>query len=362
MNIHLERLEKLRSLLPKAECDAFLINHPANLNYYTGYSGDSAYLLITAENSCFFTDGRYTTQAAAEIPAAIDLIRIAAFKDLGCYIKDKQSIKDLGADENQLCAGNWFKLQQEITPCKLKAAADTLSEPRLHKDNDELKLLRRAVKIAEKALHNSLNLLQPGTRESDLAAEIEYQIRLGGGERAAFPLIIASGPRSALPHGVASDRLINHGDIVTIDFGACFKGYHSDQTCTYFLEEPEADVRQAYETIYRAQEIGLAALKEKITGMELDRVVREYITDAGMGREFSHGTGHGIGLEIHEAPSISQHSQAGELEKGMVFTIEPGCYFPNRWGIRIEDTVYLATDGADKLTTIDKRLENMIIA
>jgi Xaa-Pro aminopeptidase len=361
MKIHLKRLEKLRSLLPKAKCDAFLINHPANLNYYTGYSGDSAYLLVTAEKSCFFTDGRYTTQAAAEIPTAIDLIRIAAFKDLGRYVKEERTVKNLGADENQICAGNWFKLQQEITPCELKAAAAVLSEPRLHKDKDELKLLRRAVEIAESALQNSLSLLQPGTRESDLAAEIEYQIRLGGGERAAFPLIVASGPRSALPHGVASDRLINHGDIVTIDFGACYKGYHSDQTCTFFLQEPEADVRQAYEIIYQAQEIGFAALKEKITGLELDRIVREYIADAGMGREFSHGTGHGIGLEIHEAPSISQHSQAGELEPGMVFTIEPGCYFPNRWGIRIEDTIHLSVDGTEKLTTIDKRLENMVI-
>ncbi|MCD6269343.1 MAG: aminopeptidase P family protein, partial [Deltaproteobacteria bacterium] len=220
MNAHLKRLEKLRSLLLPAECDAFLINHSANLNYYTGYSGDSAYLLITAEKNCFFTDGRYTTQAAAEIPASIDLIRIAAFKDLGRYIRGKRTLKRLGADENQLCAGSWFKLQQEISPCEIKAVAATLSKPRLHKDKHELKLLRRAVTIAENALQNSLHLLQPGTRESDLAAEIEYQIRLGGGERAAFPLIVASGPRSALPHGVASDRLINHGDIVTIDFGA----------------------------------------------------------------------------------------------------------------------------------------------
>jgi len=361
MNAHLKRLEKLRSLLLPAECDAFLINHSANLNYYTGYSGDSAYLLITAEKNCFFTDGRYTTQAAAEIPASIDLIRIAAFKDLGRYIRGKRTLKRLGADENQLCAGSWFKLQQEISPCEIKAVAATLSKPRLHKDKHELKLLRRAVTIAENALQNSLHLLQPGTRESDLAAEIEYQIRLGGGERAAFPLIVASGPRSALPHGVASDRLINHGDIVTIDFGACFKGYHSDQTCTFFLQEPEKEVRQAYETIYRAQEIGFTALKDKITSRELDRIVREHITSAGMGREFSHGTGHGIGLEIHEAPSISQHSQDGELEPGMVFTIEPGCYFPHRWGIRIEDTIHLSDCGAEKLTTIDKGLDKMIL-
>ncbi len=361
MSPHLQRLEKLRLLLSAAECDAFLINHPANLNYYTGYSGDSAYLLISAEKNQFFTDGRYTTQALAEIPGTIDLIQITKFQDLCHHIRDDRSIKQLGIDENQLSAGSWFKLEEEIAPGKLKAAAAHLSRPRLHKDKSELKLLRQAVEIAENALHSSLKLLQAGTRESDLAAEIEYQIRLGGGQRAAFPLIVASGPRSALPHGVASDRLINHGDIVTIDFGACYQGYHSDQTCTFFLKEPESAKQKAYTTIYQAQQLGFAALTEKITGPELDRVVREYITGAGMGREFSHGTGHGIGLEIHEAPSISQHSQAGELEEDMVFTIEPGCYFPNRWGIRIEDTVHLTAHGAKKLTTIDKRLENMIV-
>lgn len=361
MNPHLKRLEKLRRLLPEAGCDAFLINHPANLSYYTGYSGDSAYLLISAEKNHFFTDGRYTTQAVAEIPGAIDLIQITTIQDLCRHIKDDKSIKQLGVDENQLSAGNWLKLEKEIAPAKLKTAAARLSRPRLHKDKSELTLLRRAVEIAESALQSSLKQLQAGTRESDLAAEIEYQIRLGGGERAAFPLIVASGPRSALPHGVASDRLINHGDLVTIDFGACYKGYHSDQTCTFFLKEPEKDVQKVYEAVYQAQEIGFAALEEKITGPGLDRVVREYLTKAGLGREFSHGTGHGIGLEIHEAPSISQHSRAGELEKDMVFTIEPGCYFPNHWGIRIEDTVHLTDSGAEKLTTIDKRLENMII-
>lgn len=361
MNTYFNRLEKLCDLLYGAGCDAFLINHPANLNYYTGYSGDSAYLLVAAEKSCFFTDGRYTTQAASEIPTDLDLVRIGTFKDLCEHIKNKPEIKRLGIDENKLCAGNWLKLKQQISTCELKARAATLSRPRLHKDKEEIKLLRKAVEIAEKALQKSLHRLQAGTKESDLAAEIEYQIRLGGGECAAFPLIVASGPRSALPHGVASTRPINPGDIVTIDFGACFKGYHSDQTCTFFLEEPDARVQQVYNILYQAQNSGFAALKQDIGAAELDHVVREVITNAGMGKEFSHGTGHGVGLEIHEAPSISQHAKNDRLEPGMVFTIEPGCYFPNQWGIRIEDTVHLTNNGFEKLTTIDKNLNNMII-
>ncbi len=357
-----ERLNRLCRLLPEAECDAFLIDHPANLNYFTGYSGDSAFLLVSPDKSSFFTDGRYTTQAAAEIPHRIDLIQINGFQDLCHNIKKNSTIEFLGADENKLCAGNWLKLQREINPCELKPVSASLCRPRLHKNAEEIKLLRQAVAIAEQALSSSLNLLQPGMRESDLAAEIEYQIRLNGGERAAFPLIVASGPRSALPHGVASQRRLSPGDMVTIDFGACYKGYHSDQTCTFFLKEPEPELQKVYNILYEAQKTGAAALSPDLGCRELDRIVRNAVSAGGFSKEFSHGTGHGLGLEIHEAPSISPKSQDGKLEPGMVFTIEPGCYFPNRWGIRIEDTFHLTAAGPEKLTTIDKNLANMIIA
>ena len=362
MNIHKQRIEKLRNLLDEAKCDAFLINHPANLCYYTGYSGDSAYFLITASLDLFFTDGRYTTQAAAEIPDSVELIRITSFNDLCLHINENPGIKRVGIDEGKLSAETWLKLRQNLNGEEPVAAASTLSRPRRYKDQMEIELLRKAVAIAEGALQKSLPLLRPGASERDLAAEIEYQIRRAGGEKAAFPLIVASGPRSAMPHGVASGRFINPGDIVTIDFGACYQGYNSDQTCTFFLEEPDQEVQQVYKTLYKAQGRGLAALKYGVTAQELDHEVREVLIEAKLDQWFSHGTGHGIGLEIHEAPSISQQSPDGHLEPGMVFTIEPGCYFPNRWGIRIEDMIYLSDQGAEKLTTIDKSLEKMIIA
>ncbi len=362
MNIHQQRLEKLRNLLEEAKCDAFLINHPANLNYYTGYSGDSAYLLLTVDQDRFFTDGRYTTQAAAEIPSSIELIRITSLDVLCQHIKENSNIKKVGIDENKLSTETWLKLRHNLGGEEPIAVAATLSKPRKYKDEIELKLLRQAVTIAEDALKKSLPLLRPGTSERDLAAEIEYQIRRAGGEKAAFPLIVASGPRSAMPHGVASERFINPGDIVTIDFGACYQGYHSDQTCTFFLEEPEPEVQRVYKALYKAQSQGLKALKNSLTAQELDHQVRDVLVEAKLDQWFSHGTGHGVGLEIHEAPSISSQSPNGVLEPGMVFTIEPGCYFPKRWGIRIEDMIYLSENGPEKLTTIDKRLEKMIIS
>ena len=362
MNIHQQRLEKLRNLLDEAKCDAFLINHPANLNYYTGYTGDSAYLLLTAGHDCFFTDGRYTTQAAAEIPGSLELIRITSLNDLCQHLKENLGIKKLGIDEGKLTAGTWLKLRQSLNGKEPVAAASILSRPRRYKDREEIERLRKAVEIAEEALLKSLPQLRPGISERDLAAEMEYQIHRAGGEKAAFPLIIASGPRSALPHGVASERFINPGDIVTIDFGACYQGYHSDQTCTFFLEEPDQEVQRVYNTLHKAQSRGLEILKTGITARELDHQVRQVLAEAELDQWFSHGTGHGIGLEIHEAPSISQHSPDGDLEPGMVFTIEPGCYFPNRWGIRIEDMIHLSDQGVKKLTTIDKSLAKMIIA
>ncbi|MEA3332711.1 MAG: Xaa-Pro peptidase family protein [Pseudomonadota bacterium] len=362
MNKHLQRLEKLRNLLDEVKCDAFLINHPANLNYYTGYSGDSAYLLLTADHGSFFTDGRYTTQATAEIPAALELIRIRSLDDLCRHINKNSKIMKLGIDEINLSAGTWLKLRRSLGGKEPVATASTLSRPRKYKEEGEITLLRKAVAIAEEALQISLKQLRPGISERDLAAEMEYQLRRAGGEKAAFPLIVASGSRSALPHGVASERIINPGDIVTIDFGACYQGYHSDQTCTFFLEEPDKEVQRVYATLLNAQNQGLKALEKNITAQELDNQVRTVLAEAELDQWFSHGTGHGVGLEIHEAPSISQHSPAGKLESGMVFTIEPGCYFPNRWGIRIEDMIHLSNRGAEKLTTINKSLNKMIIA
>jgi len=365
---HLTRIDRLRTFLAAAGCDLFLLNHPPQLRYYTGYSGDSAWLLVS-ENCClFFTDGRYTTQAASEIPATIELCRISAFSDFTRRLQDEFGGRTIGIDEKNLKASTWLELRKNLGSEPVAAAA-FCNRPRKWKDAKEIGLLGRAAEIAESALGATLPFLKPGIKESDIAAEIEYRIRKAGGEGVAFPLIVASGPRSALPHGIASERIIAPGDPVTIDFGAVFAGYHSDQTCTVFLGEPGTEEQRVYEALYRAQQEGMRALESGEAGkpgppraQELDRLVREVLVEAGLGDYFSHGTGHGIGLEIHEAPSISSGGPDEPLEAGMVFTIEPGCYFPNLWGIRIEDTVRLKEEGYERITTIDKRLEKMVLA
>ena len=360
---YLSRIHRLRAQLTAAECDIFLLHHPPQLRYYTGYSGDSAWLTVDEKECRFFTDGRYTTQAAGEIPAAVELCRINSQADFYRRLKDQIGNRTVGIDEYNLKVATWLELRKNLGREPRKAAAFS-NRPRRIKDPEEISRLTHAAKIAEKALARTLPRLQPGIREADLAAEMEYQIRKAGGEGAAFPLIFASGPRSALPHGVASDRIVAPGDPVTIDFGAVYQGYHSDQTCTFFLGEPGPEQARVYQALYRAQQAGLQALTAAPppTTRELDRIVRRVLEDAGLGDSFSHGTGHGVGLEIHEAPSISPAGPDEPLEAGMVFTIEPGCYFPNRWGIRIEDTILLRSDGGQRLTTIDKHLENMVRA
>ncbi len=363
---HLRRLDKLRQRLDEAGCEAFLIHHPPSLSYLTGYRGDSAYLLVDEKTACFYTDGRYTTQAAAEIPAAIEIIRIRSGAHFSRLLADTRRNTTLGIDEQRLNAGLWLRLREGLRR-EPKAAAEIINRDRLWKEAEEIAALRRAVAAAEEALTATLKQLRPGVRELDIAAEFEYRLRRAGAEKAAFDLIVASGPRSALPHGIASPRIIAPGDPVTIDFGALRDGYHSDQTCTFFLGEPEPEQLRVYETLRRAQAAGFTALaagngESPITAPELDRQVRQVLEDAGLGAAFAHGTGHGIGLEIHEAPSLSPSGPELALTPGMVFTIEPGCYFPERWGIRIEDMVHLTPTGPEKMTTIDKSPEKMIIA
>ena len=355
-----QRLERLRELLDEAGCEAFLINQPANLRYFTGYSGDSAFLLLDRKKAYFLTDGRYTTQAAAEIPPAIEIVRIRAGADVGSFIKDTIPTPGLGIDENQLSVGSWFKLK-EVLEREPRPAAAWLNRPRRLKEPEEIYRLRQAVSVAEKSLEEVLPLLRPGVREVEIAAELEFQMRRAGAERAAFSLIVASGERSALPHGVASGRCLNPGEIVTIDFGACCQGYHSDQTVTFFFGEPDQEKSRVYELLLRAQQAGIQALTQPLSARELDTRVREIIEEAGYGAAFSHGCGHGIGLEIHEGPSLSPQSPDGELLPGMVFTIEPGCYFPEKWGMRVEDMIHLTTAGPEKLTNLDKGLEKMVI-
>ncbi|MBN2332098.1 MAG: aminopeptidase P family protein [Deltaproteobacteria bacterium] len=354
-----KRLTSLRTLLATTEADAFFLHTVPSVRYYSNFTGDSAYLLVEANQVTFFTDGRYITQAASEIPTDFALTEINAFADVGNFLAAR-NIKAVGVEEHTFSLAREQEFKKALPPLKIIFCQKQITTPRRQKDEQELAIIRQAIAIAEQGFSKAVTLIKPGIREMDIALELEYQMKQLGAERAAFDLIVASGFRSALPHGVASTKPIAPGDVITIDFGACYQGYHSDQTCTLFLGEPSKQQKQVYQTLLQAQQAGITAARPEMAAKELDRIVREMVQQAGYGDYFAHGTGHGTGLEIHEAPSISARSDQ-TLAAGMVFTIEPGCYFPHQWGIRLEEMVHLTGQGGQVMTTLDKRLDAAII-
>ena len=352
-------LSKLKLQLAKSQAEAFFLHTLPSLRYYSGFTGDNGFLLVEAGQTTFFTDGRYTTQATSELPAEISLVQIDSFSQLSSNLAERK-ITSLGVEEQTFSIFRDRELKKRIPHLQTISCQQLISSPRLHKDEEELILIKKAITIAEEAYQTVVTLIKPGISEHDIALELEYQMKRRGAERSAFALIVASGYRSSLPHGLASEKLISPGDIITIDFGACYQGYHSDQTCTVFLGEPAIKHKQAYQAVFLAQQAGIKAAQPGMSAKELDHIVREMLNQAGYGKYFSHGTGHGVGLEIHEAPSISSRSSA-ILASEMVFTIEPGCYFPHQWGIRLEDMIYLTKQGSQVLTTLDKQFESAII-
>lgn len=353
------RLSKLKLQLSASRAEAFFLHTLPSLRYYSGFTGDSGFLLVEADRTTFFTDGRYTTQATSELPAEISLVQVDSFSQLSSILAER-NITKLGVEEQSFSIFRDRELKKRIPHLQTISCQQLISNPRLRKDKEELTLIKKAISIAEEAYQTVVTLIKPGITEHDISLELEYQMKRRGAERSAFDLIVASGYRSALPHGLASEKPIAPGDMITIDFGACYQGYHSDQTCTVFLGEPAIKHKKAYQAVFLAQQAGIKAAQPGMSAKELDHIVREMLNQAGYGEYFSHGTGHGVGLEIHEAPSISSRS-FDILASEMVFTIEPGCYFPHQWGIRLEDMIYLTKQGSQVLTSLDKKLETAII-
>jgi Xaa-Pro aminopeptidase len=237
--------------------------------------------------------------------------------------------------------------------CRLRSVPVLVERARMVKDSEELGLIREAVQLGAKLFDRALEVLRPGVRETEVAAEMEYAARLAGAEGMSFPTIIASGPRSALPHGRAIGQPIVGGGFVVCDFGVILAGYCSDQTRTVWVGDPSEDARHAYESVREAQLAAIAAVRPGISTGEVDDAARKVLRKAGLGRYFTHSTGHGVGLEIHESPRVAA-AQKDVLRPGMVITIEPGVYFPGKWGVRIEDMVAVSKNGCEVLTPTSK--------
>jgi len=351
--VYKKRMRKLQKLLGSA-ADAVLVTSSENLRYLCGFTGTEGLLLLAGDSSFFLTDSRYTTQAREQV-AATDTI---TFKDKAqelARIVRKCAVSGICFDSRQLTVAQFHDWEKALRGIRLVPRPDVFDDLRMMKDAGEIKLLGRAAKIAARGLAETLTCIRIGMTELDVAAELEYRMRRNGCAGAAFPTIVASGPRSAMPHGVASARRLARGEILLIDYGCVYEGYCSDETCTFFLGEPTAKQRRLYAIVKKAHDLALAALAPGAALRKVDAAARDYITAQGCGRRFGHGTGHGLGLCVHESPAVSSRSKS-TARKGMVVTIEPGVYLPGWGGIRIEDTAVVTTAGCRILTKTDKHL------
>jgi Xaa-Pro aminopeptidase len=352
------RQKELRDQLASARFDALLISHLPNIRYLCGFTGSAGFLLITERRSIFFSDVRYDRQAHEEVKGAKVIIArkalvIALAEWMGSHLKRPGGIS-IGVEGEHLTIAE-KKHFSDLLPAgvRLKSALGLVERERMVKDVDELASIRAAVNLGAKLFDKAIQVLRPGIREIEVAAEMEYAARVAGAEAMSFPTIIASGARAALPHGRATEKTIACGEFVVCDFGVILGGYCSDQTRTVCVGPAPRDARKAYEGVREAQQASIAAVRAGVRAGDVDEAGRKVLRKAGLGRYFTHSTGHGVGLEIHEIPKIAARQQE-VLRPGMVITIEPGVYFPGEWGIRIEDMVVVGDNGCEVLTPTSK--------
>ena len=352
------RQKKLREHLAVTRFDALLISHLPNIRYLCGFTGSAGLLLVEESGSVFLTDVRYDTQAHEEVKGArVVIARKAPLTALGELLTTRRKRArgwTLGLEGEHFTIAEKKRLAQ-IRPAgvRLKDAPSLVERARMVKDDDELQRIRAAVALGAKLFDRALEVLRAGVKEAEVAGEMELAARRGGAEGMSFPTIIASGARSALPHGRATNQPIGRGGFVVCDFGVILSGYCSDQTRTVWVGPVPKDARQAYEAVREAQQAAIEAVRPGIAAGEVDAAARKVLRKGGLGRYFTHSTGHGVGLEIHETPRIAD-GQREILQPGMVITIEPGVYFPGKWGVRIEDMVAVTAGGCEVMTPTSK--------
>jgi len=349
------RLAAVHAIMAIRGVEAILFLDIKNIRYLTGFSGSDAALLVSENQTVLLVDGRYTTQARKQTRR----IRVFEYREKAAGIAQVASglrVKALGFEAAAITYEFYAILLKKLKNIKLRAVTeDHLGGLRSIKSRSEIAFIKKAVQISTRALETVLPLIKPGVQESDIALELHYRIRQEGAEAMSFEAIVASGENAALPHAKPGSRRLRKGDLVVIDFGAVYGGYHSDETCTFGIGRLNRSQKKAYETVKEAHDRALDAIRAGVACREIDGIARRCIEKGGYGKYFSHGTGHGIGLDVHEAPRLSIASN-GALQDGMVVTVEPGIYIPGRWGIRLEDSVLVKKEGYEVLTRIPKDL------
>jgi Xaa-Pro aminopeptidase len=358
---HFRRMGALRRKLTRAGFPGLLVTHLPDVRYLCGFTGSSAALAVTRRTARLFTDGRYTAQAAEEVKAAQAKIVSGSPAIAGVqWLAAQPGVELAGFDAARTTVAELARWKTEL-PSRLRRGflqstpAAFVELLRCVKDEDELVLMNEAALLGCRLFDHILGFLRAGIPEIEVAAELEHQARMLGAEGMSFETIVASGARSALPHGRATEALLPRRGFVTLDFGIILKGYCSDMTRTVFLGKPKLSERHTYQTVLEGQESAINAVAAGVSCAEVDEAARSVLRREGLGEAFTHSTGHGVGLEIHEPPRVGA-GQSTRLQAGMVVTIEPGVYLPGNFGIRIEDMVAVTRTGGQVLTPSPKAL------
>ncbi|MTI65423.1 MAG: aminopeptidase P family protein [Firmicutes bacterium] len=350
-----KRISKLKEELSNKNIDSCLIFKPENRRYISNFTGTTGYVLITEKRNIFATDFRYTQQAKEQC-SEFEVKELT--KDYTIFnLLNELEIENLGIEEDFVTYGFVNELKEKSTDINIMTLNSLLTKIRMIKEEEEVKLIKEAALITDKAFEHIISYIKPGMKENKISIELEHFMKKLGAEGPSFNFIVASGKRSSMPHGVASDKVIEDGDFVTIDMGCKYKGYCSDMTRTFVMGKASDKQKKIYNTVLKAQIKALENVKPGITGFDLDKIARDVIKKEGYGEYFGHGLGHGVGLEIHELPRLAEHNSAKiEMEAGMVITDEPGIYIPGFGGVRIEDLAVVTKDGVKILSESTKEL------
>lgn len=354
----MNRFAEIAQVLDQYGLDAMLLTNEANRFYASGFhsAGTDGMALVTRDQTYYLTDSRYTEAASRVITDAEiqEIGRGRGYLTLLTEAMKAHHLKKVGFEETYMTVKEYGDYQKGL-PCELVPAADLMTALRAVKSQEELDTMIAAQRIAEKALEVIVTEIHPGAVEREIAARLQYLMLHFGAENMSFDPIVVSGPNGSLPHGVPSDKEIQSGEFVTMDFGCIYHGYCSDMTRTVAVGTPSDEMVRVYKTVLTAQRAGIDAAKAGVTGKTIDGAARQVIEQAGYGKYFGHSFGHGVGVEIHENPSATPANDK-PMPAGAVISAEPGIYLPGQLGVRIEDVIYLTEEGSVNLTKAPKEL------
>lgn len=347
----MNNIEKIQQKL--IDVDALMIMSPFNRRYFTDFKSSAGISFITKENSYYLVDFRYIEKAKATIKNSQCIMLTNRKEQLG-EILQKENIKRVGFEDDFVTVAELNSLKEEFPQIEFVPFSNYVLEQRAVKEEYELERVKKAQVITDKGFEHIINFIKPGMTEIEISLELEYFMKKSGADGLAFDNIVVSGKNSSLPHGVPGSKRVEVGDFITMDFGAMYDGYCSDMTRTVAVGEVTDEMREVYNTVLKAQLACIEKIKAGVTGVEIDKIARDIIYENYEGC-FGHGLGHSLGLEVHETPFFNMVHK-GKIEKGTIMTVEPGIYLENKFGVRIEDMVYVTEEGCIDLTGSPKDL------